>query len=132
MTDGHSRALDALLQAARRDADILAVILFGSAARREQHAGSDLDVCLVLAPDRTAGDRDAAARKRLAYAQAFPFDVQVFQALPLYIRRRVLREGRVLLVKDEPRLYDLAYRTAQAYGDFRRAYEEYLAQVSRG
>lgn len=132
MTDAHARALDDLLRAARRDADVLAVMVFGSAARREQRAGSDLDVCLVLVPDRTAGDPDAAARKRLEYAQDVPLDVQVFQALPLYVRRRVLREGRVLLVKDEPRLYELAYRTAQAYGDFRPAYDEYLAQVSRG
>lgn len=68
----------------------------------------------------------------LVYVQDFPVYVQVFQALPLFIRRRVLKEGRVLLVKYESRLYEVACRTAQAFEDFRPAYEDYLAQVARG
>jgi predicted nucleotidyltransferase len=132
MADRPPRELDGLLAAARRDPDVLAVILFGSVGRGRPGLSSDVDVCLVLAPERAARDRAALTRKRLDYVQDFPVDVQIFQGLPLFVQRRVLKEGRVLLVKDEPRLYEMAYRTAQAFEDFRPAYEEYLAQVARG
>ena len=122
--------LEALLDRARHDRDVLAVMLFGSAARGDAHPGSDLDVCLVLRP----GDwtPEALAHKRLGYVEGFDLDVHVFQALPLYIRHRVLKEGRVLLAKDEDALYDLAFRTAQEFDDFRHIYREYLEGVAHG
>lgn len=43
-------ALERLLDRAREDPAVLAVILFGSAARGEAAPASDVDVCLVLAP----------------------------------------------------------------------------------
>lgn len=132
MTAGQSDKLERLLDTAGKDPDILAVILYGSAARGEQGPRSDIDVCLVLAPDRIDADRAQMARKRLEYLNEFAFDIQVFQELPVFVRRRVLKEGRVLLAKDEQRLYQIAYRTAQAFGDFKHLYDEYLSQVSRG
>ena len=124
------RELEALLDRARHDRDVLAVMLFGSAARGDSHPGSDLDVCLVLYPRDWAPEE--LARKRLGYVGAFDLDVRVFQALPLYVRHRVLKEGRVLLVKDEDALYDLAFRTAQEFDDFKHIYREYLEGVAHG
>lgn len=117
-----------LLQSARGDPDLLAVILFGSAARGDLAAASDIDICLVFGLGET--DRPALSRKRLEYA-ALDLDVQVFQLLPVYIRRRVLREGSVLFCRDEDALYDLAFRTAQAFEDFRHIYYGYLEEVAR-
>lgn len=87
--------------------------------------GSDTDVCLILQPEALP----APSKKRLQYLADFDLDVHIFQQLPLYIRRRVLREGRVLLSKDDDRLYAVALRTAQAFEDFRHLYEEYLEAV---
>lgn len=124
------RKLKTLVDRARNDRDVLAVMLFGSAARGPLHPGSDLDVCLVLYP--RGWTPQEWARKRLRYVEAFDLDVHLFQALPLYIRHRVLKEGRVLLVKDEDMLYALAFRTAQEFDDFKHIYYEYLEGVSRG
>jgi predicted nucleotidyltransferase len=127
-----TRELDALLEQARRDPEVLAVILFGSAARGEATAQSDLDVCLVLyAGGDQHRDSGQLAHKRLEYLH-FDLDVKIFQQLPLYVRRRLLKEGRVLLVKDEDQLYELAFRTAQAFEDFKRIYYDYLEEVARG
>ena len=123
------RQLERLIALVRSDDDVLAAILFGSRARGDHHVGSDVDVCLVLASGRPGGA--SASRKQLAYASQVDLDVHVFQRLPLYIRRRVLKEGRVLFVRDEDALYDLAYRTARAYESFRPRYEAYLAEVAR-
>lgn len=126
----HTEALHRLLEKARIDPEILAVIVFGSAARGEETDKSDLDLCLVLTPSRY--DPAALVEKRLDYLQTGDLDISIFQALPLYIRHRVLKEGRVEHVRDEDALYEVAYRTARAYEDFKHVYHDYLNQVARG
>ncbi|MGY4707894.1 type VII toxin-antitoxin system MntA family adenylyltransferase antitoxin [Candidatus Bipolaricaulota sp. J31] len=120
----------ALLERSRRDHRVLAVILFGSRARGESDPGSDVDVCLVLEP--RAYDDLALSRVKLDYLKNFDLDVHVFQQLPLYIRRRVLKEGKVLFCRDEDKLYDLAFRIIQEFEDFKHIYRDYLEEVARG
>ncbi len=110
---------------AGEDPDVLAVLLFGSVGRGDVTPASDVDVCLVLQP--RAGERMSA--KRLEYLAEFELDIQVFQQIPLYLRQRVLHEAQVLLCKDEAVLYELAYRTVQAFEDFRHIYYDYLEAV---
>jgi predicted nucleotidyltransferase len=117
--------IDKLLAQACQDADVLAVLLFGSVVRGEQSAHSGIDICLVLVPPRTPYESTLLSRKRLEYLAQFDLDVQ---ALPLYIRSRVLKEGKVLLVRDEDLLYAIAFRTAQAFEDFKPIYYRYLNQ----
>lgn len=117
--------LDRLVEQAEGDPEVMAVFLFGSAARGEA-APSDVDVCLVLAG---SPGREAASEKRLEYLANFDLDVQVFQSLPLPVRQRVLKEGRVLLSKDDDALYELAAFTIRACTYFRPAYETYLEGV---
>jgi len=114
------------------DPEILAVFLFGSAARGEQGPASDVDVCLVFVP--AVRDRIYMAQKRLEYLGEAPegLDIQVFQLLPLYIRHRILKEGKVVFCRDEDTLYDLAFATVKAFEDFRHMYREYLDEVARG
>lgn len=123
-----SPVLGRLLDAASRDAELLAVILFGSAARGEQRPGSDRDVCLVTFP----GSGTDPWEKRLDYLAQFDLDVQLFQQLPLYVRHRVLRDGCVLMCKDEPLLYQVAFRAVQAFEHFKPSYRRYLEAVSHG
>jgi len=120
--------LEKLIAKAQADEAVLAVMLFGSEARGEATSASDVDICLVLQP--RAAERKA--EKRLEYLGEFDLDLHVFQALPLPIRRRVLKEGRILLTKDEDALYDLALRTAKAFDDFRHIYEAYLEAIAYG
>jgi predicted nucleotidyltransferase len=122
--------IHAVVAAAQGDEDVLAVILYGSQVRGDARPGSDTDVCLVLTP----GTRDATTlgQLRLRYASLGDLDVQLFQRLPLYVQCRVLREGRVLFVRDEDALYAEAFRTVRAWELFRPRYEAYLAEVARG
>jgi uncharacterized protein len=122
--------VDRLLAQACQDPDVLAVLLYGSVARGEQTARSDVDVCLVLLPRSTPHDSTFLSRKRLEYLTHFDLDVQIFQALPLYIRSRVFKEGQVLFVRDEDLLYAIAFRTAQAFEDFKPIYYHYLEQIA--
>lgn len=118
-----------LMARAEGDPDVLGVILFGSQARGDAGPGSDIDVCVVLEPSAPFGLE--ASRKRLEYLAGSDLDVKIFQQLPLYIRSRILKEGRVVFVRDEDRLYELAIRTARAFEDFRPYYQRYLDAVAR-
>jgi predicted nucleotidyltransferase len=115
-----------LIEKAKSDKDVAAVILFGSAARKEE--ARDVDVCLVLYPD----EADKGFDKRVEYSTDEKLDVQVFQDLPLYIRIRVLKEGKILLCKDDDLLYDIAASSVREFEYFRPRYEEYLEGVLHG
>jgi predicted nucleotidyltransferase len=122
-------ALERVTGLARNDPAVLAVILFGSQARGEAESSSDVDVCLVLEPGVPIDL--SASRKRLDYRAEANLELAIFQQLPLAVRSRVLREGRVLFAKDTDRLYELAIQTARAFERFRRHHRRYLDAVGR-
>lgn len=117
-----------LLKAAEKDEDVLAVILFGSAARGEP--ARDVDICIVLDPGRMKEIN--MPKKALGYALKFDFDIHLYQELPIYIQVRVLKEGKIELVKDEDKLYEIAIKTSQLFDDFQPRYESYLEEVMNG
>jgi len=123
-----NRGIEQVLAKAQEDAEMVAVFLFGSQARGETTLASDTDICLMLRP----GNYDAPTlfQKRLSYLKETSADVHVFSQLPLYIRRRVLKEGKILLCCDEDVLYEVAFKTAQAFEDFKHIYYGYLEQVA--
>jgi len=130
MDSSTSPAVARLVARAKTDADVLAVLLFGSRARGDASQNSDFDVCLVLGREPRS-DRDRA-EKRLEYLAEGDLDVAVFQALPLHIRSRVLKEGTVLYARDEEALYAVAIRTARAWEGFRHIHRQYLDEILRG
>ena len=117
------KILDMLTRKAKKDKDILAVILFGSYARNESFR--DIDACLVL-----RNDKSDAGKKKLEYLAEFPdLDIQVFQGLPLYIRTRILKEGKIIFCKDRNKLYDIAIKTIKDFTYYEPIYREYLEAV---
>jgi hypothetical protein len=42
----------------------------------------------------------------------------------------VLKEGKILLCQDDDLLYEIAFRTAQAFEDFRHLYYGYLEELA--
>lgn len=126
----NAAAMFCLTETAKNDQDVLAVILFGSEARGKASPTSDVDVCLVLGDERF--DNLGQSKKRMAYLASFDLDIQVFQQLPLHLRGRVLKEGRVLFCRDEAKLYDIALKTARRFEDFRYIHDRYLEAVASG
>lgn len=98
-----------------------AAMVFGSFARQEDY--SDIDIAVFV-----DGTTEEIVRELPAV-----FDIQRFDDLPLYIRKRVLEEGSLVYCDDKDRFYDNVIKTVKAYEDFRPIHEEYLEKVrSRG
>ena len=120
------KKLEKIKEKARKDKDVLGVIVFGSYARNEKF--SDIDICIVLKPGKY--NPLFLSKKRLEYSTAFPdIDIQIYQQLPLYIKIRILKEGRTILSKNEDLLYDLAFSTIKDFEYYRPTYISYLEGV---
>lgn len=117
-----------VIKRARKDGQVLALILFGSQARGERTAVSDLDLCLVLSPAPYTPLE--LSEKKLEYLAKFSADIHIFQQFPLYMKQRVLRDGNVLFCRDEDSLYELAFAVIREYSDFEHVYRDYLKEVA--
>jgi len=119
--------LNMIVEEVKNDSEMLALILFGSTARKDNYKQSDVYICLVLMP-RSFTPKELS-QKKLAYLKSFILDIQVFQQLPLYIKRRVLKEGKILHCKDDDALYDLSFTVIREFADFENIYRDYLVEV---
>ena len=128
-TPRKDKSLNDLLDQVEKDRRVLAVLLFGSAARKRMRKDSDVDICLLLAPDRYSPLQLSAVR--LEYLRDFDLDIQIFHQLPLYIRKRVLKEGKVLFCRDTDGLYDAALAFIREYADYEPTYRSYVGELTR-
>lgn len=125
-------ALERVLEEAREDPDVIAVLQHGSSLA--DGPSRDLDVCIVLRPGAKTSAWDASLRYvgMSTGGRHSGLDVSLFQQLPLYMRKRVLEEHKVLFVEDEDRLYDVATETVKAWSDYAPIYRGYLEAVADG
>ena len=92
--------------------DVLAIILFGSVARGQARPFSDIDLCLVTHPRLTEQER-----ADLKSFGSRTIEVSIFSELPLPVRFRVIREGRLVWCKDHLALHRVIAETTRQYLD---------------
>lgn len=97
-------------------------MLFGSQAEGKATPLSDIDIAVYY-----EGDTHERFKFRLALMSKLPehFDIRIYQELPLYVQKSVLR-GKVLYAQDEAFVYEVAYDTIRRYEDFEKGYHEYI------
>ncbi len=121
------KELKQIAEKAKKDKEILAVIVFGSFARGEKF--EDIDVCLVL--DKKY-DSLKMSRKALQFSVLDKLDVHVFQQLPLYIRPRIFKEGKLIFCRNYDSLHDIAIQTMREFEDFKPIYQSHVEAVLNG
>jgi len=122
------KQINNLIEKAGKDKQILAVFLFGSRARGEDTPGSDIDICLVLKQRKYS--KKELSQKKLEYLSEFDLDIQIYQQLPLYIKKRVLKDGKILMCKNEDEIYEIAFKTIEEYSDMEHFYKDYLKEAA--
>lgn len=115
-----------ILEEIKKDKDVLAVMLFGSSARGTSTKKSDTDICLFLR------DSKKSLKKRIQYSSNPKIDVQVFNSLPLYIKVRILKEGKLLSYNDLDAVYKIAIDTIKEFEDYNVYYNNYIESMKNG
>ena len=116
-----------LLGKIKKDKEILAVFLFGSAARGENDQESDVDICLVLNPMKFTSQK--LSQIKIRYLTSFAWDIQIFQQMPIYVKQRILKEGKLLFCRREETLYEIAFAVIREWTHFEPFYRSYLKEV---
>jgi len=98
------------------------VFLFGSHAEDKQNKLSDIDFAIYY-----EGSRKERFKFRLKMLSKLSdkFDIQIFQDLPLIIRKDILK-GKLIYVKDITFAYDVAYQTIKDYERFKKYCYDYI------
>lgn len=107
-----------------------AFFLWGSHARQEAHARSDIDVCVVAGPGA-----DVTALQRLLWreisAEGEELDVKIFEDLPLYLKGEVLDEGILIWAQDRQVLEDYLWRYRKLWRDARHRHDVSADEIRR-
>ncbi len=111
--------------------EIVAVYLFGSAARETRGKRSDVDIAVLIRAEGTSRRR---SRSLVEYVQAAcdalgtdHVDVVLLHRAPVVLRHEVFREGKLLLVRDPEELARFRLESSREYLDtlsLRRTFEE--------
>ena len=100
-----------------------AIILFGSAARGTTNSLSDIDIAVVTS--HSTGDQEF----KIIGQASERFDIHVFSHLPLNIQFRVLKEGKILFVRDEELLQTTQTQIIREYLDFAPCLHQFCEKV---
>ena len=92
--------------------DVIALVIFGSVARGQARSISDIDLCIV-----TPKDLPQSSRWDLLSYGSEKIEVNLFCDLPITIRFRVIREGRVMFLKRPLLFHRIKAETVREYLD---------------
>ena len=116
------RLADVLQDALDDEERVAAVYVYGSVARGEHTALSDVDVAIVAKTEMGSSERgDLLRRITLKLGRLVPgrtFDVRLLDELPTAVRGRVVSEGTLLAEKDPVARVRAEVATRLAYHDF--------------
>jgi uncharacterized protein len=118
-----SRRRQRLRTALAAEPDVLVAYLFGSRARGTAHPGSDYDVAVLLAEGADTHRRQLELMAVLGEG----VDVIILNDAPVALAYRVLRDGQLLVSRDEQARIEHWARTVDRYLDsapLRRALAE--------
>lgn len=97
-------------------------MIYGSHASKKNNKLSDIDFAVFY--DGNKHDRFKFKLKLMAKLPD-KYDVQIFQDLPLFVRKDVLK-GKLIYAKEESFAYETAYQTIRDFDYFKKAYYDYI------
>ncbi len=102
----------------RKFENVKTVILFGSRARGDARPNSDYDIAIVLEKE------DSDLESEIFSLRPKNADIVFFHRAPLYVKAKILKEGKILVNKDDRLLTRILYKTIGDYLDNQELYAE--------
>ncbi len=118
------RRTDAIIDELTKKKKVEAIYLFGSYARGKVKPFSDIDVCVI-----TERSISKEVKEGILSNSSKKIDISMFWDLPLSIRFRVIKEGKLLYKKDDLKLQRVKVDTFKAYLDFQPIIKEHCFRI---
>lgn len=104
--------IDRIAERISKIKNVNAIYLFGSYAKSNIKPLSDIDLCII-------GNLKEIDKIKIAGYSSDNLDISFFDELPVYIKFRVFRDGKPLIVKDERSLKLIRLFILNQYRDFK-------------
>ena len=128
MNSQDNKILETLKKQAKKDKNIIAVLLFGSFLNSKFYR--DIDIAIILKNRPTNLEM---SKKKLSYQKiSSKLDIQIFQQLPLYIRSEILKKNKPLIIKNYGKTFDICVDTIKEFDFFEKYYNDYLEHIKDG
>ncbi|MHA1301872.1 MAG: type VII toxin-antitoxin system MntA family adenylyltransferase antitoxin, partial [Candidatus Helarchaeota archaeon] len=98
------------------------IILYGSIVKSKNTSLSDIDFAVFFKGDKVERFN---FRKRILGRVRDKCDIQIFQDLPLYIRKDIITNGKVLFFADYKEIFEIYYKTIKEFENFKPRLELY-------
>jgi predicted nucleotidyltransferase len=115
---------DEIIDELKNNKKVGAIYLFGSYARGNIKPFSDIDICVV-----TERNISKEVKEEILSNSSKKIDLSLFWDLPLGIRFRVIKEGKLLYKRDALKLQRVKVDTLKAYLDFQPIIKAYCYRI---
>lgn len=124
--DNSNKDLNEVILKLKSSRLVHSIILFGSEARGTEKEKSDMDICIIPKPDI-----EVSLKERISINNSVPdnVDISFIDELPVYIRKRIFLEGKVLYTQDMYHILTLSKINDLEYERYKRLTGEYHKQV---
>jgi len=102
--------------------NVKAVYLFGSYAKNNVKPMSDIDLCIF-------GNIKERDKRKIAAYSSDNLDISFFDELPIYIKFRIFKEGKPLIIRDEEYLEIIKLITLKQYRDFKPIIDKRVKEI---
>lgn len=118
--------LDKIVDELKKFELVHSVLLFGSTTKKSMEKGRDIDICIIEKPGQSIKLKE---KLRITRNLRENIDVSFFHDLPLNVRQRVLREGKILFTRNKYYIYTLVKETSFEMSKYRMIQEEYYKKT---
>ena len=108
-----------IVDLARKDENIVALVLFGSYAKGNFKENSDVDLCII----RQSVDILPCEFDILSFRDRKAFDILFYDNLPDIIKFRIFSEGKILVVNDKKKFLGIRRKFLHKFRDEYPYYE---------
>ena len=115
--------LDDIVKKISRNKKVMAVFLFGSQINGRARRDSDVDIA-VLTKNMNENEE-----WKIPGIGDEKFEIHIFNKLPLVIQFRVIKEGKLLFVRDEKYLHNVWRYVVSRYLDFQPFIDRFYQRV---